>query len=134
MTACLGLGALISISDYVWIVNVLTPGSPALGSAPVPSQAAMACIACTIGPASSQPHPSPDPPGGLDGNHMFKMLDCCCYEPEGLFGKGYSVKAVFIYTRAGVFLLCIITCFLMYRQHEPFFLSLVESQPGQGCV
>lgn len=102
---------------------------------PPSSQAAVACTACTtctIGPASSQPHPGPDPPGGLDAKHMFRMLDCCCCEPEGLFGKGYSVKAVFIYTRARVFLLCIITCFLMYRQHEPFFPSLggVAAQAG----
>lgn len=42
----------------------------------------------------------------------------------------YSVKAVFIYTRANVFLLCIILCFLMYRHYGPFFLPPVKSQPG----
>ena len=46
----------------------------------------------------------------------------------------YSVKAVFIYTRASVFLLCIITRFLMYRHYEPFFLPLVKSQLGWVCV
>lgn len=85
-------------------------------------------------PPPCSPPPSPYAPGGLNDNHMFRIFDCGGWEPEGLFGKRYSVKAVFIYTRACVFLLCIIICFFMHRHLEPSFLPLVKSQPGRGCV
>lgn len=99
-----GGGAGILVPDPILVVSVLTPRSPALPPARPPSHnkqlnPASPSLRCPS-PGSSHPHPSPDRPGGLGGNHMFRMLDCCCCEPEGLFGKGYSVKAVFIYTRA----------------------------------
>lgn len=45
--------------------------------------------------------PSPDLPGGLSGDHMFKMLDCQGCEPEGLFGKGTQSKQC-LYTQGPV--------------------------------
>lgn len=124
---------MILVPDPILVLSVLTPGPPARPPSHNkqlnPASPSLRCPS----PGSSHPLSSPDPPGGLGGNHMFRMLDCCCCEPEGLFGKGYSVKAVFIYTRAGVFLLCIIICFLMHRLSKPFFLPPHEvKKPRRG--
>lgn len=122
---------------------VITNGLPSSSASGVKPPCPRPCTLCQQHRLSPQPHssfppylplplPNPEPPGGLDGNHMFKTLGCRCTKPEGLFGEGYSVKAVFMHTGASVFLLCIISCCLMYWQVCHFSFLGCSSPLGRG--
>lgn len=65
-------------------------------------------------------------PGGPDGSRLLRVLDgrpCC--EPGRLFGKVYSVKAVFIDTRAE-------RLFIMHSAPSSHFPSPGEVAVGAG--